>query len=102
MEHDRLLADMKRTIAELQVFNEIGKALTSTLDIKEVLGVIMQRISDLLKPTHWSLLLMDDSGQFLAFEVAVGEGSEKLKDVKLPLCPWVKAWSAGWRAKASP
>ncbi len=94
MEHDRLLADMKRTIAELQVFNEIGKALTSTLDIKEVLGVIMQKISDLLKPTHWSLLLMDDSGRFLEFEVAVGEGSEKLKNVKLPVDEGVVGWVA--------
>ena len=94
MEYERLLADMKRTIAELQVFNEIGKALTSSLDIKEVLGVIMQKISDLLKPTHWSLLLMDPSGRFLEFEVAVGEGSEKLKDVKLPLDEGVVGWVA--------
>lgn len=89
-----MLAEMTRTIAELRVFNEIGKALTSTLDIREVLAIIMERISDLLKPTNWSLLLVDPETDELFFEVAVGEGSEKLKHVRLPMGEGVVGWVA--------
>ena len=38
------VGQLKRKIEELSIFNEIGKTLTSTLDIKEILNIIMQKI----------------------------------------------------------
>ena len=55
MDREDLLREMTRTIQELRVFNEIGRTLTSTLDIREVLTIIMQKISELLRPHNWSL-----------------------------------------------
>ena len=51
------LKELKRTVEELAAFNEIGKTLTGTLDIREVLKLIMQKIGELLHPENWSLLL---------------------------------------------
>ncbi|RME21157.1 MAG: hypothetical protein D6806_15160, partial [Deltaproteobacteria bacterium] len=79
MDREQMLREMTRTVEELRVFNEIGKALTSSLDIREVLSTIMQKISELLKPHNWSLLLLDDKTNELVFEVAVGRGADKLK-----------------------
>jgi diguanylate cyclase (GGDEF)-like protein len=94
MEREDLIKEMSRTVEELHIFNEIGKTLTSTLDVREVLSIIMQKMSELLKPTNWSLLLLDPERKRLTFEIAVGEGSEKLKDISLPLGAGVCGWVA--------
>src|SRR5262245_41464843 len=78
-----LLSAMKRTVEQLAAFNEIAKALTSTLELKEVLNLVMQKVSDLLQPRNWSLILLDEKTGKLYFEVAVGEGAEALKSLQL-------------------
>jgi len=94
MEPEALLKEMARTIEELRVFNELAKTLTSTLDILEVLSIIMEKISQLLKPNNWSLLLLDEDKQQLYFEIAVGEGADKLKELRLPVGEGVVGWVA--------
>jgi diguanylate cyclase (GGDEF)-like protein len=78
-----LLSAMKRTVEQLAAFNEIAKALTSTLELREVLNLVMQKVSDLLQPRNWSLILQDERTGKLYFEVAVGEGAEALKSLQL-------------------
>ncbi|KFE64626.1 sensor domain-containing diguanylate cyclase [Hyalangium minutum] len=78
-----LLSAMKRTVEQLAAFNEIAKALTSTLELKEVLNLVMQKVSDLLQPRNWSLILLDENTGKLSFEVAVGEGAEALKNLQI-------------------
>ncbi len=56
-----LLRELQRTVDELAVLNEIGKALTSSLDIGEVMHAILAKVSELLKPSNWSLLLKDQA-----------------------------------------
>lgn len=81
MDASELLSAMKRTVEQLAAFNEIAKALTSTLELREVLGVVMHKVSELLRPSNWSLILQDESGE-LYFEICVGEGTEKLKSMR--------------------
>lgn len=92
MQAQELLRELKRTVDELQAFNDIGRSLTSTLDVKEVLELIMQKVSEVLRPGNWSLLLLDESSRELHFEVAVGEGSERLKPLRLPLGEAIAGW----------
>lgn len=86
--------ELKRKIEELSIFNEIGKTLTSTLDIKEVLNIIMMKIRELLKPDNWSLLLKDEAKKDLYFEIVVGERAEKLKNMRLRLGEGIAGWVA--------
>src|SRR2546426_519736 len=65
-----LLRELQRTVDELAVLNEIGKALTSSLDIGEVMHVILAKVSELLKPSNWSLLLKDPVTEELYFHAA--------------------------------
>ncbi len=74
---------MKRSVQQLQAFNEIAKALTSTLEVGEVLRLVMQKVSQLLRPSNWSLLLEDEATGELYFEIAVGENAEKLSHLRL-------------------
>jgi diguanylate cyclase (GGDEF)-like protein len=72
-----LLSAMKRTVDQLAAFNDIAKALTSTLEVNEVLEIIGARVSTLLRAQQWSLLLERDDGR-LHFELVQGEGSAAL------------------------
>jgi diguanylate cyclase (GGDEF)-like protein len=78
-----LLSALRRTVDQIAAFNDIAKALTSTLDVGQVLAVVMQKVSELLRPTNWSLLLQDEKHGDLYFEIAVGAGAEKLKGLRL-------------------
>src|SRR5574337_1623486 len=96
MQANDLLRELKRTVDELQAFNEIGRTLTSTLEAKEVLQLILQKVSEVLRPEHWSLLLLDLPRGELHFEVAVGPGGDRLKSARLALGEGI----AGWVARA--
>ena len=39
----------------------------------------MQKVSELLRPANWSLLLHDEPTDSLYFEIAVGEGADRLR-----------------------
>ena len=78
-----LLSALKRTVEQLAAFNEIAKVLTSTLETREVLSLVMQKVSAVLKPANWSLLLLDETAGTLYFEIAVGDGAQKLRDLRV-------------------
>lgn len=92
MANDEKLAGLERKIKELSVFHEVGKALTSTLDISEVLQTIMEKISSFFRPDTWSLLLMDEKTGELYFEIATGEGAEALRQVRLKPGEGIAGW----------
>src|SRR2546422_10077262 len=89
-----LLRELQRTVDELAVLNEIGKALTSSLDIGEVMHVILAKVSELLKPSNWSLLLKDPVTEELYFHAAVGAGSDRLLGMRLKLGEGIAGWGA--------
>lgn len=84
----------RRTIEELRAFNEIGKVLTSTLDIHEVLQRIMEKIREILRPSHWSLLLLEPETDSLVFEVALGPGAKALEGRRIPQGEGIAGWVA--------
>jgi len=83
-----------QTYGQLKILGEIGKTLTSTLDLQEVLRVIMKIITDQFEPRDWSLLLVDEESEELFFAIVVGEARDKLKDVRLKLGEGIAGWVA--------
>ena len=94
MEETTRVAELEKKIKELTVFHEIGKALTSTLNLKQVLQVIMEKISALFRPDSWSLLLVDEQTGELYFEIAIGEAAESLKEIRLQPGEGIAGWVA--------
>jgi len=76
------------------VFQELGKALTSSLQLDQVLRTIMEKIDEFLRPDNWSLLLLDEPKQELYFELAVGKASQALKDVRVKVGQGIAGWVA--------
>jgi diguanylate cyclase (GGDEF)-like protein len=98
MGEGQLSRDIKELLVrreeELRVLMEIGKALTSSLDQQEILSVIMEKVSELLKPRVWSLLLIDEATEELVFEIAVSPAAERLKGVRLKRGEGIAGWVA--------
>ena len=89
-----LLRELQRTVDELAVLNEIGKALTSSLDIGEVMHVILAKVSELLKPRNWSLLLKDPATGELYFHASMGDGSDQLLGLRMQPGEGIAGWVA--------
>jgi diguanylate cyclase (GGDEF)-like protein len=89
------VAALKRQVERLSLFHEVGKALFSTRNPHEILQTVMEKISELLQPDAWSLLMVDEQAQELYSEIAIGHGAEKLKDVRLKLGEGIAGWVAG-------
>jgi diguanylate cyclase (GGDEF)-like protein len=64
---------------------EIGKALTSTFNMEQILIIVLKRLSELIKAKNWSLFLLDPETQELYFEVVVGLDKKPLSDIRIKL-----------------
>ena len=67
---------------ELAILTEIGAILSSTLELREAFGKVMQIISDKLNMHRGTLVLLDESTGRLRTEAAVGLGAEEIERAK--------------------
>jgi diguanylate cyclase (GGDEF)-like protein len=79
---------------ELHVLDEIGRTIISSLELKTVLNIIMEKTRELVQSEAWSLLLIDEETQELHCSVAIGEHAENLQQFKLKLGEGVAGWVA--------
>ncbi|MBI5844148.1 MAG: sensor domain-containing diguanylate cyclase [Deltaproteobacteria bacterium] len=68
---------------DLLTFISMGKLLTSTVELNEVLALILDRVSSLVPARNWSLLLADEEGGALTFAIVVGEKKEFIRGMTL-------------------
>ncbi|MDY0291089.1 MAG: sensor domain-containing diguanylate cyclase [Desulfuromonadaceae bacterium] len=96
----RLLEMLHRRNEELETLVQIGKTLTSTLDIEELTNIIIEKANLLFKSRAWSLLLYDEKSNDLVFDVVVSEVAAQLKGQRLPLGQGIVGWVAQHRCPA--
>ncbi|MBW2625740.1 MAG: GAF domain-containing protein, partial [Deltaproteobacteria bacterium] len=72
-------------IQHLMTCVEIGKALTSTFNMDQILIIILKRLSELIKAKNWTLFLLDPKTDELYFGVVVGLDKGALADVRIGL-----------------
>ena len=89
-----LLKTLERRNRELEALIEIGKALTSTVDLENVLTLIMAQVSRLIKTQAGSMLLRDEKSGDLTFEIAISPAAGKLKGVKVEAGEGIAGWVA--------
>jgi diguanylate cyclase (GGDEF)-like protein len=63
---------------------EVGKLLTSTHDLEEILELIVLKMSQLIRAENWSLLLKDGSTGELTFAAVAGVNKASLTGSVLP------------------
>lgn len=93
-DNEQLVDLLSRRNAELASLLEIGKTLTSSLELRDVLKGIMAHLERLLQPKIWSLLLKDEDTNELTFEIAVSPVSDELKGMRLKPGEGIAGWVA--------
>ena len=53
-----------RQSQELNIFHDVAKALTSSLDLDSILQTIMEKMAEYFRPDTWSLLMVDEERSY--------------------------------------
>ncbi len=69
----------------LTVFHDVARALTQTLELEQILLIIMDKMTGFFSPERWSMLMVDEKAQQLYYPIAAGETSESLKDLRIQM-----------------
>lgn len=83
-----------RQMDHLRVFHDVARALTSTLELEEILLAIMSKMAGFFGPERWSLLMVDEQTDELYYRIAVGENAESLKGLRVSMGESVAGWVA--------
>lgn len=88
------MAAQRARLEILEVMEEIGRLLNSTLDEREVRRRAMEAATRLMRSEVGSLLLIDPETQELFFEVALGEKGERVREIRLRPGEGIAGWVA--------
>ena len=83
-----------RQMDHLRVFHDVARALTASLELEDILGVIMDKMAKFFGPERWSMLMVDEAANELYYAIAVGENAESLKGLRVPIGEGVAGWVA--------
>lgn len=93
-ENKELKTILKQMKKELSFFMNVGKALTSTLEVEKVLDIIMDNVQKLVSSEAWSLLLLDDERDDLYYAITKGKQPEGLQGSRLQKGKGPAGWVA--------
>jgi signal transduction histidine kinase len=94
IENARLYDQINQHVQELKTLNEIGQAITSTLDLQESLTLITSHATRLMNVAAASVVLRDDEVSEVWFAAASGEGSEAVIGLRMALGQGLAGWVA--------
>ncbi len=80
--------------ADLLVFHEIARALTSSLDLESILGTIMRQMQSFFQPESWTLLLADERRRDLYYAVTDGRFSAQFAGTRFAYGEGMAGWVA--------
>lgn len=81
----RMQENLKDKINELATLHDVGKAVSSTLNLQELLNLILDLVMKLLKAERGSIMLLDDEKQELRIAVAKGLAPEVIERTRVRL-----------------
>ena len=83
-----------RQMDHLRVFHDVARTLTTSLDLEVILLAIMEKMANFFGPERWSLLMVDEAQHNLYYAIAVGEDTNSLKGLRVPLGQGIAGWVA--------
>jgi len=94
IENAWLLQEVQRRVEELTFLNRVGRAVTSSLNLEQILTTVVEETALVLKTEACSILLLDEKSGELVFKAAAGPRSEGVKGLRLPLGQGIAGWVA--------
>jgi diguanylate cyclase (GGDEF)-like protein len=86
--------DDETALRDIRVFHDLGRALTSSLNLDRVLNSILDQMAQFFGPESWSLMMVDPARQDLYYAISVSRGITDLPTVRLPLGTGIAGWVA--------
>jgi len=83
---------LERRAHELDALYTASQAITSTLDLQEVLHMVMSEVRSLLDAEGASVLMRDPVNNDLFFAAASGPGAEQLAGLRIPITAGIAGW----------
>lgn len=77
-----------------RLFHDVARALTSTLELEVVLTTVMTKMAQVFGPERWSMMLVDKEKNDLYYVIAVGEDTNSLRGLRVPMGEGVAGWVA--------
>lgn len=84
IENARAFQSVRRRAAQSQQLSEVSREIVKSLDVDEVLRLIMDRAVALLHCESGSLFLVEEATGDLIFKVVIGPASQQLANTHLP------------------
>ncbi len=89
---EQRITALERRIAYLERIVKVSQILNSTLSLEPLLRIIIQSATELTHTEACSIMLLDKRTGELHFTHSVGEGSEGLRNVTVPLDNSIAGW----------
>jgi|GEM_PF-904223 len=93
IENARLYQEIQRRLEELTFLNRVGRTVASSLDLGQILTMVMEEATLMLGVEVASILLLDEESAELVFEAAVGPRSEGMKGLRMSLGQGIAGWA---------
>ena len=84
----------QRRLERLSLLYQIGQALASTLDVRQVLEQTTELAATMLGAEASTLMLVDEETKELVFEIPHGEAEGALRQYRLPMGEGIAGWVA--------
>jgi diguanylate cyclase (GGDEF)-like protein len=62
------IEELRQTVQKLRIFDSLGKTLTSSLDLSDVLRIVVEKLGSLVECHHFALLLLDEASNEFFYE----------------------------------
>ena len=85
---------LKKTAQRLGILTDIVKTANSILEPRKVIELIMAKIQQLIPSEAWSMLMVDEEKQELAFELALGEKGKDVSSFRIKIGEGIAGWVA--------
>lgn len=85
---------LKAKLEELEFLTASSRALNATLNLDQLLGVIVKLVRKAVNARAVSLLFLDDDGKNLVFEIARGRQDDAVRGLRFPVGEGVIGWVA--------
>lgn len=79
-------------LADLLVFHQLARSLTSSFDLDAILRTILEHMERIVQAELWTLLMRDEGSEELYYAIAAGGEHETLRDLRVKVGEGVAGW----------
>jgi diguanylate cyclase (GGDEF)-like protein len=81
-------------LADLLVFHQLTRSLTSSFDLDTILRTILEQMERMIDADLWTLLMLDETTNELTYAIAAGGEQEALRGLRVKMGEGVAGWVA--------